>query len=238
MTIIISMVSAIIALISAGASIYFNTRNQKQYNRSLEPALSFKLVEYESILYLQIINTGKSAAHDIEIHINRLENNGNREELMLDTIFNEKFELYEGETTQGSIALWGENIMEHTFPKLFIDVKYKKHITQKYESFSRKVFFCPSYGEKVYANVNLDLRDISQSISSIARANLRTANYLDGCQIAPYDELNILAHKSLHDDMLDIQKGNMQSNVTTRENSIKNCILKQKRKNIMRQPQK
>lgn len=35
----------------------------------------------------------------------------------------------------------------------------------------------------------------------MARANLRTANYLDGCQVVPYDELNILAHKSLHDDL-------------------------------------
>ena len=214
--IIISAISAFVAIVSVGASIYFNTKNQKQYNRSLEPALSFRLVEYNSMLYLQIINTGKSAAHDIDISVKELENNGSREKLYLDEIFNNKFELFTGETTQGRVALWGENIVEHTFPKLAIDVKYRKHISQKVESFSRTVIFYPSYGEKVFADVNIDLHEINGSMANIARANLRTANYLDGCQVAPFDELNILAHKSLHDDLLDIQKENTQSNVMDR----------------------
>lgn len=226
LAIVISAGSALISLISAITSIYYNSRSQKQYNISLDPALSFKLLECKGILYLQITNTGKSAAREIEITINSIENNGSRQELLLDSIFNDKFELFAGETTQGAIGLWGENVVEHTFPKVLINVQYKKQITKKKVAFSRTVIFCPAYREKVYADVNMDLREISSNIATIARADLRTANYLDGCQVAPFDELNILAHKSLHDDMLDIQKRNDESNIVSRETTIMNCIRK------------
>ena len=59
----------------------------------------------------------------------------------------------------------------------------------------------------------------------MAKANLRTANYLDGCQVAPFDELNILAHKSLHDDLQSVKQG--EENVSTvmkREDVIKNRL--------------
>ena len=59
---IISAISAVISLVSVGTSIYYNNKNQKQYNRSLEPSLSFRLLELNGMLYLQIANTGKSAA--------------------------------------------------------------------------------------------------------------------------------------------------------------------------------
>lgn len=230
LAIIISAISAFISLVSVGTSIYFNTKNQKQYNRSLEPSLSFKLIEHKYMLYLQITNTGKSAARNIKITVKSLENNGSREELCLDKIFNESFELFAGETTQGYIGVWGENIADHTFPKLTIDVKYKKHITKKNVSFSRTVIFNPSYVEKVYADVNIDLSEMNKNVSKIAKANLRTANYLDGCQVAPFDELNILAHRSLHDDMLDIYKGSKQSNIQSREDTINSCFQKNNKK--------
>lgn len=60
--------------------------------------------------------------------------------------------------------------------------------------------------------------------------NLRTANYLDGCQVAPFDDLNILANKSLHDDMLDIQKENKQSNIQSRDETIVSCFKKNQKK--------
>lgn len=227
--IIISVVSASIAMISVGSSIYYNSKSQKQYNRSLDPALSFKLIEYQYMLYLQITNTGKSAAHDIEIKVKQLENNGSREELILDELFENKFELFSGETTQGKIAVWGENMIEHTFPKVSIDVKYIKHITKKYETFSRTVIFNPAFAEKVYVEVNMDLREVNKNMATIAKANLRTANYLDGFQVAPFDDLNIIAHESLHDDIIDIHKGNTQSNIKTREETIESCHPKNNR---------
>lgn len=58
----------------------------------------------------------------------------------------------------------------------------------------------------------------------MAKANLRTANYLNGCQVAPFDELNILAHKSLHDDLQSVKQGENVSTVMKREEVIKNRL--------------
>lgn len=55
----------------------------------------------------------------------------------------------------------------------------------------------------------------------MAKANLRTANYLDGCQVAPFDELNILAHRSLHDDLQSVKDGENTSTVMERLDVIK-----------------
>lgn len=227
---IISAISAVISLVSVGTSIYYNNKNQKQYNRSLEPSLSFRLLELNGMLYLQIVNAGKSAAENIKITVKTLENNGSIDGLCLDKLFSESFDLYAGETTQGRVAIWGENMVDHTFPKLTIDVKYTQYITKKTVCFSRNVIFNPSYAAKVYADVNIDMNEMNKNISRIAKANLRTANYLDGCQVAPFDDLNILANKSLHDDMLDIQKGIKQSNIQSRNETIVSCFQKNKKK--------
>lgn len=45
---------------------------------------------------------------------------------------------------------------------------------------------------------------MEDSLKSMARASVRTANYLDGRQVAPFDELNILARCSLKTDLLDV----------------------------------
>lgn len=58
----------------------------------------------------------------------------------------------------------------------------------------------------------------------MAKANLRTANYLDGCQVAPFDELNILARKSLHDDLQSVKRGENILTVMKREDVIKNRL--------------
>lgn len=218
-SIVVSIISATISTISVIVTVFFNTKNQKQYNRSLEPALSFQLVEYSHMLFLKVTNTGKSAAQDIQIKINSIENNG-EEELLLDDIFKTEFEMYPGETTQGSIAFWGENCIEHTFPKVNINVKYKKHISKKYEQYTRTVIFNSSYGEKVIADVNMDLHDISSSMNNIARANIRTANYLDGHQVSPIDELNLLANRSLRDDLQKVKNENTESNIIDRSTTI------------------
>lgn len=58
----------------------------------------------------------------------------------------------------------------------------------------------------------------------MAKANLRTANYLNGCQVAPFDELNILTHKSLYDDLQSVKQGENVSTVMKREEVIKNRL--------------
>lgn len=219
---VISIVVASISFIAVIVSIYYNHKTNKRYLKSQEPLLSFKLLEFKNEIFLKVSNTGKSAAKGISIKILKLENNGDRNELSLDSLFENKFELYPEETTQGRIAFLGESICTHPFPKIHIDVQYEKSITRKKVHIERTVIFTTSYDNKIYGDFNIDLRELNKSVDILARANLRTANYLDGCQVAPFDELNILAHKSLHDDLKSVKEGENSSTVMERTEVIKN----------------
>lgn len=123
---VISIVAAFISLTAVIVSIYYNHKNNKQYLKSLDPLLSFKLLELKNELYLRITNTGKSVANDIAIEIKNIENNGDRNELNLDALFDKKFELYPGESTQGRIASWGETLCSSAFPNIDINVQFQK----------------------------------------------------------------------------------------------------------------
>lgn len=68
------------------------------------------------------------------------------------------------------------------------------------------------------------MREFNKNMDVMAKANLRTANYLNGCQVAPFDELNILAHKSLYDDLQSVKQGENVSTVMKREEVIKNRL--------------
>ena len=61
------------------------------------------------------------------------------------------------------------------------------------------------------------MRQAEDSLKSIARATVRTANYLDGCQVAPFDELNILAGRSLKIDLLDVLHKELETVLTHSE---------------------
>lgn len=221
---VVSILAAFISLIAVIVSIYYNHKNNKQYLKSLDPLLSFKLLELKKELYLRITNTGKSAANDISIKIIKIENNGDRNELNLDTLFDKKFELYPDESTQGRIAFWGETICSSAFPKIDITIRYRKGITGKQVYMERTVIFSPSYDNKIYGDFNIDLRELNKNMNVMAKANLRTANYLDGCQVAPFDELNILAHRSLHDDLQSVKEGENESTTMERTEVIKNRL--------------
>lgn len=221
---VVSILAAFISLIAVIVSIYYNHKNNKQYLKSLDPLLSFKLLELKKELYLRITNTGKSAANDISIKIIKIENNGDRNELNLDTLFDKKFELYPDESTQGRIAFWGETICSSAFPKIDITIRYRKGITGKQVYMERTVIFSPSYDNKIYGDFNIDLRELNKNMNVMAKANLRTANYLDGCQVAPFDELNILAHRSLHDDLQSVKEGENESTIMERTEVIKNRL--------------
>jgi hypothetical protein len=219
---VISIVAAFISLITVIVSIYYNHKSNTQYLKSLDPLLSFKLLELKNEIYLRITNTGKSAANCISIEIVKIENNGDRNELDLDALFDNKFELYPEESTQGRIALWGESMCAKAFPKIYIDVHYEKSITKKLAHIERTVIFSPSYDNKIYGDFNIDLRELNKNVDVMAKANLRTANYLDGCQVAPFDELNILAHRSLHDDLKAVKEGEKATTIMERSEVIKN----------------
>lgn len=221
---VVSIVAAFISFVAVMVSLFYNHKTNKQYLKSLDPMLSFKLLEFKSELYLRVTNTGKSAAKDISIDIKKIENNGDRNELRLDALFDNEFELYPEESTQGRIAFLDDNICSNLFPQIFIDINYKKSITGRLVHMERTVIFSPCYDNKIYGDFNVDLREINKKMDIMAKANLRTANYLDGYQVAPLDELNILAHRSLHDDLQSLKEGKNISTIMERSQAIKNRL--------------
>lgn len=225
----IAIISAIVAVVSTLTSIYYNSKNQKQYLKSLEPALSFKLFKHKGTLFLQIANTGQSPAVNIRVVVKEIKNNGSRNELELDKLFDNDFDLYPNEVTQGMVAYWGANIVEHAFPSVSVYVEYNDKITNKEVVYNRTIIYNPSFGETVHAKVDMDLKDIRDDINTMARANLRTANYLDGCKLSYIDRLDVISGNSLHDDLIDVVKGNEDSNIWTRQEVIKGVARSRKK---------
>ena len=52
------------------------------------------------------------------------------------------------------------------------------------------------------ADEDIENEKIASDIDKIARASVRIANYLDGHQVAKFDELDILANRSLRNDLV------------------------------------
>lgn len=61
-------------------------------------------------------------------------------------------------------------------------------------------------------------------MGSVARASVRIANYLDGRQIASFDELNILANKSLYNDIVTAIKTKEEIPVLKRQEAIHEAL--------------
>ena len=216
----IAIISALIAALSAIAAFCANGQNRKQYKASIQPQLSMSLVEYYPWLYLNIKNAGKLPAKKLKISLVSIQNNGDFNKLNPDGLFDCEFELYPGESVQGRVAMQGKSMVQDTFPQLNINVAYNNGVNKKLCFYSRTVTYQSAYTEKIVADVNIDTKSIESSLGSIARANIRTANYLDGRQVGAFDELNILPGKSLKNDLLGIT-GKPPEPSLTREETIK-----------------
>lgn len=201
--VIVACISAAISAIAVLVTIIYNTISQKQYKKDSEPQLSMRLLEFEHILYLLVENTGKTAAKDIQINITDIKGNGDGSRLSTSSLFTTTFELYPNETVQGEVAVWGENLETHTFPQIGISVRYRQANRKKFIEYQRTVSFTVAYDKRVLADINFDKGDIEQTLKSINRATVRMANYLDGCHIASFDELEILPQNSLKNDICD-----------------------------------
>lgn len=168
-----------------------------------------------------IENRGKSPALDVVVNIIKIENNGQRG-LFEDGLFKQKFDLYPLETVQGSIAINGENIQTGIlYPCVFFQVNYTIVGKTKKVSYQRSVTFSKTYDQKVYADVDLDLRKIESSLGSTARAVVRTANYLDGHQIAEFDEIHLISENTLRNDISKVIKTGRKKSPVSRNQSIK-----------------
>lgn len=201
-SILISAISALIASVSTVAAIWANIMNRQQYRKSIEPQLSMELVNFNNVLYLQIKNTGKTVATGIRLTPQTLSNNGdNGNEINQGGLFATDFELYPEELVQTEVALCYDTICSRAFPQLTLLVSYKQFGAKKSVNYTRTITYAPAYNSKILADVNLDTRNIESSLRHISRASVRTANYLDGHQVAEFDELEILSGKSLENDL-------------------------------------
>lgn len=212
-------VLSFIGTVALGAlALWQNHLINNQYLESMQPTLSMRLFSDSNLLCLKIENTGMSVAKDISITVLDLQNNGDIKNLELDELFSSYFELYPKESVQGSVAIDGSNICCEIFPKLTIRVSYLRKDCGKKVEFERTVIYDGI--NKVESN-NHDsayLRDIQSDIDKIARANVRIANYLDGCKVAKFDELNIISNRSLKDDLIEVKKKTASNNKTDNPN--------------------
>ena len=224
--VLISAIAALIAAISTIVSIVFNIKSEKRYYKSVQPQLSMHLVAFNSVLYLQVKNTGKTIARNIKLSPCSLINNGeNDEQPSNEGLFSMQFELFPNEIVQTEVCYTYDTLHTKAFPQLELNVSYQTDNVKKTVTYQRTVTFAPAYDNKIIADVNLDLKNIERSIKSICRATVRTANYLDGHQVASFDEFDILANKSLENDMRNAL-GKEELPIISRTETINKCIRK------------
>ena len=227
----ISAISALIAAISTVIAFVSNRRSQKHYKESIKPQLSMKLVDFNGLLYLQIKNTGKTVAREINIKPIEIKNNGDNDHAPNTSgLFSMNFELYPEETVQSEVGMCFQTIVTSAFPQLFLSVEYLIDGVKKKVEYNRTVTYAPAYDTKIIADINVDKREIEHSLKSISRASVRTANYLDGRQIAEFDELNIIAGQTLRNDLKNAI-GKDEDPVMTREETLDEQLPKGANKN-------
>ena len=226
---ILSIISMIIAGLSLLITIIFNLINQHEIIKDNEPQLSFSLKELNGMLYLLVHNVGKTKAINIKLNIKKI-NNNNGHELLLDDLFKNTFELYPDEKVQGIIAIYGENISNHVFPNIDVEISYKKdHIFRKVH-YSRKIYFSAAIDKKIVVNMDSNLKNIENNINKLHKATLRLANYFDGCEVAPFDELNLVPGRHFQEELVDALDGKKTAK-QSREKFIKQQLRKNESNN-------
>lgn len=215
---------AFIGTVSLGfLALWQNHQIQEQHIESQEPLLSMNLIDEASMLYLTIENTGGVEAKDISIKVLDIYNNGKNKEFCLDGLFNTVFELYPKEKVKGRIAFSGENIATEIFPQIKLKVSYTRPDLKRKKEYERTVIYNNDFSQNTNANTNTENEKIASDVDKIARANVRIANYLDGCQVTKFDELNILANRSLKNDIVEAIKTKEEMPICDRTQTIDEC---------------
>lgn len=199
-------------------ALWQNYQFEDQRIEGLEPILSMRLTSIDHRLILIIENTGKTMASNIKIHVKKITDNG-ESELHLSKLFEHTFELYPNETVRGMVAFDGANLGTATFPQIELEVSYFRPDIKKKRIYNRIVIFDNRRTEERDSDTLIQIGD---HIDTIMRAQVRIANYLDGCAVAPFDKLNIIARKNLKADLLDIVQGLETSSKSLVQPEVKN----------------
>lgn len=215
---------AFLGTVTLGAlSLWQNEEIHKEHLESLAPCLSMKLISIGRILSLVIENTGATEAKDISITVLEISNNGENSRLEPDGLFSTVFELFPKESVQGRIALNGKDLMHDIFPQIRVHVSYKmRSEIGDAKEYDRTVTYNPGYDKKIIADVSYDNHNIESDVDRIARAAVRVANYLDGHQLAKFDEVDLLAGTSLRNDLVEAVKTKEYVPVVDRTQTILN----------------
>ncbi|MBO5138717.1 MAG: hypothetical protein J6B89_03645 [Bacilli bacterium] len=208
-----------VGIITLIVTLIIDIINRIKMIKDNEPQLSFELKNINDILFLIIRNTGNTKASDIKINIKKIRNNGSNA-LEEDFIFSVPFELNSGEATQGMIAICGENITQRVFPYVDIEVSYNKQHFKKQVSYERQVFFNPDEGDKTLQNIEKEIQLFNEQIDKLRKPILRMANYFDGNQVAPFEEINLITDKNFQKDLYNAVVEKKKEETTSREEAI------------------
>ena len=197
----ISMISVIFSGIAVVSSIYFSYKTRSQYIESINPLLSFQLINNAGLLILTMKNTGQSEAKNIKITFKDIVNNGDETEFMLDKLFGNEITLYPNEKVVGRVAIAGANISTEISPIIEVEISYIKGNTRKKENYTRKICYTGETDNPVEDR----LRDINSKLKEISYSNNRMANYFSGNWLLTIDEKNLLPQRNLYQDMKDVK---------------------------------
>ena len=182
-----------------GSSIYFSYKTRKQYIESLNPLLSFQLVDNCGLLFLTIKNTGQSEAIEIKIIFDEISNNGEETLFDIAKIFKSELTLYPNEKVTGYIAKAGANISTEIAPTVKVHVSYIKGNNKKKTQYSRSI----CYAGETDNPIEDRLREIGSKLNEISASNNRMANYFSGNWLLTIDELNLQPQRNLYQDIKD-----------------------------------
>ena len=195
----IALLSVILSAIAVGSSIYFSYKTRKQYIESLNPLLSFQLVDNCGLLFLTIKNTGQSEAIEIKIIFDEISNNGEETLFDIAKIFKSELTLYPNEKVTGYIAKAGANISTEIAPTVKVHVSYIKGNNIKKTQYSRSI----CYAGETDNPIEDRLREIGSKLNEISASNNRMANYFSGNWLLTIDELNLQPQRNLYQDIKD-----------------------------------
>lgn len=195
----IALLSVILSAIAVGSSIYFSYKTRKQYIESLNPLLSFQLVDNCGLLFLTIKNTGQSEAIEIKIIFDEISNNGEETLFDIAKIFKSELTLYPNEKVTGYIAKAGANISTEIAPTVKVHVSYIKGNNKKKTRYSRSI----CYAGETDNPIEDRLREIGSKLNEISASNNRMANYFSGNWLLTIDELNLQPQRNLYQDIKD-----------------------------------
>lgn len=195
----IALLSVILSAIAVGSSIYFSYKTRKKYIESLNPLLSFQLVDNCGLLFLTIKNTGQSEAIEIKIIFDEISNNGEETLFDIAKIFKSELTLYPNEKVTGYIAKAGANISTEIAPTVKVHVSYIKGNNKKKTQYSRSI----CYAGETDNPIEDRLREIGSKLNEISASNNRMANYFSGNWLLTIDELNLQPQRNLYQDIKD-----------------------------------